>query len=75
MLYASSIFPGNADAKLREVEKWLKDKGVRDFEPVGLTVSQMSKVRLKVTWNERDCNCCYYECSQPSRRLRSLATN
>ncbi|KAG9051186.1 hypothetical protein FS837_011301 [Tulasnella sp. UAMH 9824] len=43
MLYASSIFPGNAEAKLREVEKWLKDNGVRDFEPVGLTVSQMSK--------------------------------
>ncbi|KAG8953065.1 hypothetical protein FRC04_003012 [Tulasnella sp. 424] len=43
MLYASSIFHGNADARLKEVEKWLKDKGVRDFEPVSLSVSQMSK--------------------------------
>lgn len=45
MLLAASVFPGNADAQIKEVEKWLKDKGVRDFEPVALAVSQMSKVK------------------------------
>ncbi|KAG8985436.1 hypothetical protein FRB90_004701 [Tulasnella sp. 427] len=43
MMYASSIFSGNAESRVKEVEKWLKDKGVRDFESVALSVSQMSK--------------------------------
>lgn len=45
MTAARDFFPGeNPDARVKEVQAWLKSKGVRDFEPVPLAKVQMAKV-------------------------------
>jgi hypothetical protein len=50
MARASDLYPpGEADAKVKEIKKWLGDKGVRDFEPVSLFCDQLDKVCLSRT--------------------------
>ena len=47
MVKANEVFrDGNADAQVKEVQNWLKSKGVRNFEPVSLFCDQLKKVRL-----------------------------
>jgi len=38
---------GNADVKAREVQAWLRSKGVRDLEPVPLSKAQMAKATIQ----------------------------
>ncbi len=43
---ALDIFPGpDPNAQMREIESWLKSKGVRDFGPVLLFCDQLTKVK------------------------------
>lgn len=45
---ASDMFPGeNADAQVKEIRSWLGTKGVKDFEPVDLTVDVLDKDIVK----------------------------
>ncbi|TFK65107.1 hypothetical protein BDN72DRAFT_773795 [Pluteus cervinus] len=42
--HVDEVFTGNdAEARLRDVKAWLKQKGIRDFEPVSLFCDQLSK--------------------------------
>ena len=47
MAKSADVFPNadNPDAKVREVQAWLKSNGVRNFEPVSLFCDQLKKVR------------------------------
>ncbi|TRM64823.1 exonuclease II [Schizophyllum amplum] len=48
MARASDVLPGqNSDARVKEVKAWLKEKGVRDFEPVTLFCDQLGKDMVK----------------------------
>ena len=48
MARASDVLPGdNSDARVKEVKAWLKNKGVRDFEPVTLFCDQLGKEVVK----------------------------
>ncbi|KAL1753974.1 exonuclease II [Schizophyllum commune] len=48
MARASDVLPGeNSDARVKEVKAWLKNKGVRDFEPVTLFCDQLGKEIVK----------------------------
>ncbi|KAG8878601.1 hypothetical protein FRB98_006038, partial [Tulasnella sp. 332] len=45
---ARDFFPGpNPEAKVKEIQAWLKSKGVRDLEPVPLTKAQMAKTTIE----------------------------
>lgn len=44
MMQATEIFREDADNKVREVQAWLKSKGVRNLEPVSLFCDQLKKV-------------------------------
>ncbi|KAG9014015.1 hypothetical protein FRB94_000212 [Tulasnella sp. JGI-2019a] len=45
---ARDFFPGpNPDARVKEIQAWLKSKGVRDFEPVALSKVQMAKATVE----------------------------
>ncbi|KAF7981258.1 hypothetical protein HWV62_34139 [Athelia sp. TMB] len=43
MVRASDVFDDDADSKVQEVKTWLKNRGVRDFEPVSLFADQLNK--------------------------------
>ena len=46
MAKSADVFPNadNPDVKVKEVQAWLKAKGVRNFEPVSLFSVQLKKV-------------------------------
>jgi hypothetical protein len=47
ILKASRFFPSaeNPDQTVREIKKWLEQKGVSSFDPVALFAEQLDKVR------------------------------
>ncbi|GJE94543.1 5'-3' exonuclease [Phanerochaete sordida] len=49
MAKSADVFPNadNPDAKVREVQAWLKANGVRNFEPVSLFCDQLKKETVK----------------------------
>ncbi|KAH7907684.1 exonuclease II [Hygrophoropsis aurantiaca] len=48
MARATDVFRGgNAEARVKEVKAWLKEKGVKDFEPVSLFSDQLPKQTVR----------------------------
>jgi len=46
MTRVEDIWPENSHAQLKEVKVWLKEKGVKDFEPVSLFSDQLDKATV-----------------------------
>lgn len=47
IITSHEILPGveEPDKMIKEIQKWLKERGVSDFEPVSLFAEQLEKVR------------------------------
>lgn len=73
---ARDFFPGpNPDAKVKEIQTWLKSKGVRDLEPVPLTKVQMAKVKRRfLLYSLAPLMLTESSCRRRSRRSRSFLT-
>lgn len=44
MARASEVLGPDTEPRLKEIKTWLKNKGVRDLEPVSLFCDQLTKV-------------------------------